>query len=152
MSKWDMPPKIKVLEALGAVADGRVEINGYKGKVTSSMKTKRYTVIYEEKRNAVFSNDNASRWQGYMGYPIIAFLMKKGLVHYDEKVAEAMKGFRWKELNEKFDDYSETRRYVKKNCNLSEEDLEGAVDAIMRQLRNLDLKKAWRDIKVEKLS
>ncbi len=152
MSKWEMPPRIKVLEALGAVADGRVEVDGHKGKVTSSMKTKRYTVIQEEKRNAIFSNDNASRWQGYMGYPIIAFLMKKGDVRYDEKVAEAMKGFRWKELNKKFDDYSETREYVKRNCNLDKEDLEGAVDAIMRQLRNLGLKKAWRDIKVEKLS
>lgn len=151
MAEWDIPPRVKVLEAMGAVADGRVEVKNHKGKVTSSMETKKYTVVYEEKRNAVYSNDNASKWQGYMGYPTIAFLMEKGMIGYDKKVAQAMKGFRWKKLNEKFDDHSETALYVKQECSLKPEDIEGAVDAVMRRLRELGLKKAWRDIEVERL-
>lgn len=151
MAEWDMPPRLKVLEAMGAVADGRVEVKNNEGKVTSSMGTKRYTVVYEEERSAIYSNDNASKWQGYIGYPIIAFLMEKGMVGCDDEVAQAMKGFQWKKINEKFDDNSETARYVKQDCNLKSDKIEGAVDAVMRRLSELGLKKAWRDIEVERL-
>jgi hypothetical protein len=34
--KWQHPPIIKIYEALGAIADGRVEINGMTAKVYSS--------------------------------------------------------------------------------------------------------------------
>lgn len=151
MAEWDMPPRLKVFEAMGAVADGRVEVKNDEGKVTSSTRTKKYTVVYEEERNAIYSNDNASKWQGYMGYPIIAFLMEKEMIGCDDEVAQAMKGFEWKKLNEKFDDHSETARYVKKKCGLKTDKIEGAVDAVMRRLSELGLKKAWRDIDVERL-
>lgn len=31
--KWKIPPKIKIYEALGCIADKRIEINGNDGKV-----------------------------------------------------------------------------------------------------------------------
>jgi hypothetical protein len=34
--KWRHPPLIKIYEALGAIADGRVEVNGMTAKVYSS--------------------------------------------------------------------------------------------------------------------
>jgi hypothetical protein len=73
MSTWKSPPKAKVYEALSAVADGRVTLmGGEKAEVVSSDGTKTYHVEWSPDSNQITSNDNASYWQGYMGYPIIA--------------------------------------------------------------------------------
>ena len=75
MSTWKSPPKAKVYEALSAVADGRVTLmGGEKAEVVSSDGTKTYHVEWSPDSNQITSNDNASYWQGYLGYPIIAVL------------------------------------------------------------------------------
>ena len=73
--RWKNPPKIKVYEALGCIADNRIEVNENEAKVYSSSREKYYTVKYD--RNSIMSNDNGSYWVGYLGYPSIALLMKK---------------------------------------------------------------------------
>jgi hypothetical protein len=50
----------------------------------------------------ISSNDNASYWQGYAGYPIIAVLLATGAIEYDAKVAEPLAGVPWKQINERF--------------------------------------------------
>lgn len=152
--KWDLPPKVKILEALGALADGRVEVEDDTGKVASSMETKIYTVVYEPDENRIFSNDNASKWQGYLGYPIIAFLCEKGIVDYEKDVAQALKGIRWKELNEQHDSYEEVEEIAMERCEKRGTDkkkVKKKEERIMEELRELDLEKTWRDIEVEKL-
>ena len=94
-----MPPRIKVLEALGSIADGRVHVKDHEATVISSTGERKYTVIYDEQRNAAYSDDNGTKFRGYVGYPIIALLMKLGKLPYDERLAQALKGIPWKKFS-----------------------------------------------------
>lgn len=110
---WKQPPIIKIYEALGAVADGRVVVHGNNAQVMSSDGTKTYTVTFDPDKNAIMANDNGSYWQGYLGYPAIAFLMEKGIVRFSPQHAAALKGIPWKKINVQFkDDYTVTARYA----------------------------------------
>lgn len=111
--KWKLPPDIKIYEALGAVADGRIEMDGNEAKVYSSSKNKFYTVSYDTKSKAIMANDNGSYWQGYLGYPSIAFLMRKEIIRFDSVYAEALKGIAWKDINTRFkNDFGKTTEYI----------------------------------------
>ena len=108
---WKLPPKIKIYEALGAVADGRVRmISDEEAVVVSSDGTRRYHVRL--KGSAVDSTDNGSVYRGYLGYPAIAVLMLKGMIPFDPSVAEMLRGIPWRELNERFKRYDIVERYV----------------------------------------
>jgi hypothetical protein len=93
--KWKLPPRIKIYEALGCIADGRMEVEGNMAKVYSSSRGKFYTVTYDPERQAIMANDNGSYWQGYLGYPSIAFLMHVGAIRFDHAYAEALEGVAW---------------------------------------------------------
>jgi hypothetical protein len=103
MSSWKLPPRAKVFEALTAVADGRVRVVAEgRALVTSSSGRKTYTVEWTETPGeplAITANDNASYWQGYLGYPIVAVLLATGRLTFDPAVAAALGGVAWKELN-----------------------------------------------------
>ena len=68
-----IPPIAKIYEAYSCIADGRIELKDEDAKVTSSDNKKTYLVKWKD--NVYSSNDNASFWQGYPGYPVIAVLM-----------------------------------------------------------------------------
>jgi len=145
--KWKLPPKVKIYEALGCLGDGRIKISGNGGEVISSDGSKKYIVKYDEKKNAIVSNDNASYWVGYIGYPSIAFLMLKGIIKYNRKIANALKGIPWREINKKFkNNYEKTIAYVedivKEKCDLNK--LRQEVDKIYEQLKKLKLNKLPR--------
>jgi hypothetical protein len=73
MGGWKFPPKSKIYEALTAVADGSVKLKGDDtAEVLSSDRTKTYTVEWSADLREITSNDNASYWQRYIGYLIIA--------------------------------------------------------------------------------
>jgi len=104
------PPRIKVLEAIGAVGDGRIRMVGAnKALVTSSTSEKEYTVV-AVKEGAdtfrVFSNDNGTVFKSYIGYPIISLLILMGELPLDNTIAKALSGIPWKELNEKYQKYA----------------------------------------------
>ena len=70
-AQWKTPPVLKVLEALGALADCRVVESGPgQATVASSDGSKHYAVSWDEKERIVSSNDNASVWQGAMFWVI----------------------------------------------------------------------------------
>ena len=92
-----IPPIEKVYEAWGALADGRVEPTSEGALVISSDRTKRYEVRREG--NSYRSNDNATYWQGYAGYPVIATLMLEGCLPYDEAAAQLFSGVDWHAVN-----------------------------------------------------
>jgi len=100
--KWKQPPITKIYEALGTVADGRVEVAGNTAKVYSSSGNKYYDVVYDPNKREIMVNDNASYWIGYLGYPAIAFLMKIGVLSYDPKLGNLLKSVAWKDINQKF--------------------------------------------------
>ncbi len=64
---WKIPPKIKIYEALGCLADGRLKKVDGKVQVYSSSGQKFYTVTFDEKKKAIMTNDNGSYWIGYWG-------------------------------------------------------------------------------------
>ncbi len=70
--------------------------------VTSSNGEKEYTVSWDEDGAAYSSNDNATYWQGYAGYPVIAVLMEQGELPLDRAAAEAFAHVDWTDLNERF--------------------------------------------------
>ena len=80
MKKWGMPPPIKVYEAIGAIGDGRVRAIDNSDpprvwEVVSSDGAKKYRVEISADGREISSNDNASYWQGYLGYPAVAVLL-----------------------------------------------------------------------------
>src|SRR5688572_10980271 len=90
--QWKSPPVIKMYEALGAIADGRVHMSRDQAKVYSSSGNKYYTVSFESATNTISSNDNGSFWRGYLGYPAIAYLACSGRLMYRDDVAQGLKG------------------------------------------------------------
>lgn len=104
---WKVPPKIKVFEALGAISDERVKLIDEKNaEVLASKGNRKYTIIYDESRNAIYSDDNGSVFKGYLGYPSIAFLMLKGKLSFNEDYGRLLRKIPWKDLNEKYKNYS----------------------------------------------
>ncbi|HSY79771.1 MAG TPA: hypothetical protein VK884_09180 [Verrucomicrobiae bacterium] len=107
---WKIPPLIKAYEALGAIGDGRVRIEDERlATVTSSDGSKTYEVETSADGREIASNDNASYWQGYVGYPAIAVLIARGFYRPPANVTDALAGVAWKELNRKYkNDWAKT--------------------------------------------
>jgi hypothetical protein len=111
--KLSKPPRIKVLEALGAIADNRVEvIDDCRAYVYSSDRGRRYLVYIDLDKGIVYSDDNGTVYRNYVGYPIISVLMLKGVLPYDPDLALGLKDIRWRELNEKYKSYYVVERIV----------------------------------------
>lgn len=97
-----LPPIEKILEAWTAIADGHVVLDADNNSalVTSSDGAKMYTVTFHG--DLYTSNDNATYWQGYAGYPIIAVLMLQGRLPLNHEIADEFKDVDWKSINDKF--------------------------------------------------
>jgi hypothetical protein len=141
-NSWKIPPLIKAYEALGAIGDGRVRIvDSRRALVTSSDGTKTYEVETSEDGYEISSNDNASYWQGYLGYPAIAVLLARGLYRPPANVTDALAGIPWKTLNRKFkNDYAKTLAEVDKVLEQSGHDpdaVRSEAEAVLSYLREL---------------
>ena len=90
----------KIYEALSAIIDKRVvEIDKNTYHVLSSDHSKYYTVINEG--DLYTSNDNATYWQHYAGYPIIAVMIFQGKLSFDTSILPYFVGIPWHNFNEK---------------------------------------------------
>ena len=95
-----MPPIEKIYEAYSAIADGRVRMTeDTKAHVRSSNGEREYAVAWNG--DTYFSNDSASYWQGYPGYPVIAVLMLQGRLPLNREIAALFSGINWSALNKK---------------------------------------------------
>jgi len=117
-TQWKIPPLIKAYEALGAIGDGRVRIEDDRhATVTSSDLSKTYDVEMSADGREIASNDNASYWQGYLGYPAIAVLIGRGLYTPDERTFEALRGIPWREINQRLrNDWDKTVAEVERQA------------------------------------
>lgn len=95
-----LPPQEKIYEAYSALSDNRVIMEENSAKVFSSDQSKEYTVTWDN--NIYTSNDNASYWQGYAGYPMVAVLMIQKKLLFDTSITDFFKNINWKELNTKY--------------------------------------------------
>lgn len=150
--KWKIPPLIKVYEALGCIADERLEIDNLEGRVYSSSRGKFYTIKYESKSNSIMVNDNGSYYVGYLGYPAIAYLMKNWELDFSEEYSNALNGIHWKDLNVKHDrnkskgiPYYDFEAVIKEVDLLVEErginivEFKGFLERILEQIKSKDL-------------
>ncbi len=149
MAPWKLPPPAKVYEAFSALADGRVRVEQPgRATVRSSNGEKTYTVEWTGDLEAVTSNDNASYWQGYLGYPIVAVLIAEGKVQVDQTVTAALAGIDWNELNTRFKrDYDAAVAHVLDQlAERGEDDVRiiREVDGVMDQLAGLGLERPGR--------
>lgn len=145
----NLPPRIKVLEALGSIADGRVKIiSESEAEVISSTGDRKYRVRVNVNLRKVFSDDNGTLYRNYIGYPIIAFLMLKGLIPYDRNLAMALKGINWRRLNEMYKNYSLVEKYVKnllKDKGFDEEYVDRFINDVLATLKKLSLERMLSD-------
>lgn len=104
--KLKAPPSIKVLEALGAIADDRVRLaSSHEATVTSSDGGRKYEVKWDPSSNEVSSTDSGTTFRGYIGYPIISLLMLQGVLPYEPGLASKLAGINWKRLNDMYKNY-----------------------------------------------
>lgn len=133
-----LPPIEKVYEAWTAITDGRIQLHDNQATVSSSDDSKEYTVRFDGNRYA--SDDNATYWQGYPGYPVIAVMMLKGILPFDKEEAEKWKGVNWKAVNTKFKNkYAEAVKAVAEERGINMDEARKAAENVMEKLSHLDI-------------
>jgi hypothetical protein len=137
MPKWKLPPDIKLYEALGSIGDKRIELIGQGARVYSSSRNKHYDVAYDAAMGAIMTNDNGSYWQGYLGYPGVAYLLLSGVIPYEAKLARQLKGFDWKKMNTAHrNDWAKTMAAVREEMVARDPDMDlGQFDAAISDVR-----------------
>lgn len=140
--KWKIPEPIKIYEALGTLADDRIKKESNEIHCYSSSGNKFYTIKYSEPENAIMSNDNGSYYKGYLGYPAIAYLMKIGKIKYNDKFAQALKGIKWKDLNQKHkNDFDKTIEHINNSLllqGINLKEFQAEIQNILTQIKNLN--------------
>jgi hypothetical protein len=136
-----LPPRIKVLEALSAIADGRVRREGDHYVIVSSDGSRSYTVYVDEGRGLVYSNDNGTVYRGYVGYPIMSVLMMLGKLSFDKELSDGLRGIPWRDLNEKFKNYNAVMEVIRGRVGEDKWPLyERFIDKVLGELRRLNLR------------
>jgi hypothetical protein len=133
-----IPPIEKIHEAYSAIADERIVMGEESAEVLSSDYSKKYIVTWQD--NVYTSNDSASYWQGYAGYPMIAILMLQGKITLNRTIADHFKGINWKKLNaEHKAKYKEAVKFILDNLQ------QKGVDC---DIINTEVKKVYEEIKM----
>lgn len=135
-----MPPVEKIYEAWSAVADGRVTIDdaARKATVVSSDRTREYTVSWSDDGSVYNSNDNATYWRGYAGYPVIAVMMMQGRLPLDRLEAERYADVNWKKINTEYhNNYSAALAEIEAVRDIDTRLITEAPDRVMARLSEL---------------
>ena len=133
-----LPPIEKVYEAWTALADNRVKLDNDHATVSSSDGQKEYVVRF--KGDAYSSDDNATYWQGYAGYPVIAVLMLQGKLPCDKEEAQLWKNINWTELNKRHKNrYAEAVAEVAAERNIDLTKAHAAAEKVMESLQALPI-------------
>lgn len=132
------PPKQKFLEAMTAIADHHVQMGDHQATVRSSNNAKLYTITWD--KDTYHSNDNATYWQGYAGYPVLAVLMLQHRLPLDRTIADQFKDVNWHDLNLKYHrNYQKTADAVIIDRGLDHDEIWVAVDDLYDDLKSLPL-------------
>lgn len=133
-----LPPVEKVYEAWSAIADDRVALYADHAVVMSSDGSREYTVRFSG--DTYSSNDNATYWRGYPGYPVIAVLMMQGRLPLDIPMSNLWAGVNWTRLNARFKrDYAAAVSHVETERGISAEEASAAASRVMDALATLPL-------------
>lgn len=130
-------PIEKIPEAYSAIIDGRITIDNNIAHVKSSDLSKEYLVLWKD--NMYYSNDSATYWQGYLGYPIIAVLLLQGKLTYNSNIANYFKNINWHELNKKYKrDYKKALDSIINNLD-NKEDIINNINMVYDEINKLDM-------------
>lgn len=148
MKERKLPPKIKIIEALSAVADKRIIIEDLLSNewkcYSASSPWKSYKILYNEKENSISSNDSWSINQQFLWYPAIAFLLKIWKIKYKESILEMTKNINRMDIKEKvFKDFESSYRLILWNLLIQWYDVDdyvSQVEYIYSQISELHLK------------
>ena len=133
-----LPPIEKVYEAWTALADDRVKMHEGFADVSSSDGEKTYVVRFDDNRYS--SDDNATYWQGYPGYPVLAVMMLQGKLPYDEKEARLWKNINWTRLNKQYrNNYSKAVEAVAQERDINLHESTEKATQVMEALQQLPL-------------
>lgn len=133
-----LPPVEKVFEAWTAIADGRIEMHENSATVSSSDGAKSYTVRWND--NNYSSDDNATFWRGYAGYPVLAVMMLQGLLPCDKSQLMLWKNVNWKELNTRYrNNYSKAVEEVASQRNIDLKVAYSAAETVIEKLKNIPI-------------
>ena len=135
-----MPPVEKIYEAWSAVADGRVTIDdaARKATVVSGDRTREYAVSWSDDGSVYNSNDNATYWRGYAGYPVIAVMMMQGRLPLDRLEAERYADDNWKKINTEYhNNYSAALAEIEAVRDIDTRLITEAADRVMARLSEL---------------
>jgi len=136
-----LPPIEKIHEAYSAIADCRINLMEEYATVFSSNRAKEYTVTMKD--GVYTSNDNASYWQGYAGYPIIAVLMLQGKLPLNVDIAEYFKNINWTELNAKYKSkYEKAVAEIMEGLqekNVDCHEINSEVEKVYKEIQTLDI-------------
>jgi hypothetical protein len=153
LAEWTLPPRAKLFEALSAVADGRVRVltdrhGEGRAEVDSSDRRRTYLVEWSAGATTIAANDNASYWQGYLGYPAVAVLLVLRRLRCGDDIAASLAGIDWHELNRRYRrDYDAALGHVLdvlEQRGVPRAPIERAVDDLMEQLAALELHRGPR--------
>ncbi|MFN7105423.1 MAG: hypothetical protein ACK4M3_02385 [Pyrobaculum sp.] len=134
------PPRVKILEALGALVDGRVHMVAEgRCEVTSSEGDRKYHVVIQG--SEAYSDDNGTMYRGYVGYPIIACLMAAGVLPVDMELGKKIREVPWRKLNQQFKKYEEVMKYIYRERNIESQKAERYVDMVTKKLKEMQLRK-----------
>lgn len=135
----NLPPIEKVYEAWSAIADGRVVLLGpNEARVVSSDGTKTYTVIYNPDTDTYQSNDNATAWQHYPGYPVLAMMMLRDKLPLDLSAALLWGGVNWNQLNLRYKrNYAAAVDHIEAERGIDHEKAYDDAETVMTTLRAL---------------
>ena len=133
-----MPPIEKVYEAWTALVDGRVDLKDEEAIVSSSDGAKQYSVKFRD--NQYSSDDNATFWRGYPGYPVIAVLMLQGKLPFDRNEAELWKNVNWNEINKKYkNNYASAVKEIEEERGIDPAKASEEAEKVMKALEKLPL-------------
>lgn len=140
-----MPPKIKILEAAGAVADGRIKkLDDKVFKVVSSEGDRVYNVYVDLDKKEACSTDNGTTYRNYVGYPIISSLFILGTLPYDALIGKSLANIDWRHLNETLKNYALVEKKVKeiaRDRGVAPESIDKYVNEVYTQLKKIKLSK-----------
>jgi hypothetical protein len=140
------PPRVKVLEALGAVSGGRVRVlSEREAEVDASEGQRTYRVYVDLEKRVADSDDNGTVYRGYVGYPIIAFLMALKKLPYDEEIGRELAPIKWRSINERYKSYRVVESVVKEKlakAGVSPERVDRVIRDVLEQVERLELSRA----------
>lgn len=133
-----LPPIAKVYEAYTCLADKRITLNEKEAIVSSSDGKKKYTVKWKDNNYA--SNDNATFWQGYPGYPVLTVLMLQKKLNYNPEIINLFTNINWHELNEKYQrNYDKAIEEVLNNIKYDSTFIKRETEKLYEEIKKLNI-------------